>query len=247
MIGKVLASLGIGSATVDTRLEKSSYRQGDKVQGDVFVKGGKSDQKIDSIYMYLLLHTHFEGKQEEYVLDEILLTDSFTIAAKESRIIPFQFQLPFDTPVTTGDSPIYLKTGLDVKMAVDPDDQDGFEVLPYQLVDQILHAVETIGFRLVDIPFDFDSFHEKHPFVQKFQMEPNGRFAAVLDGLSLIFYPYHQRVDVLMQVDSKAVDLKSSMEEALNMDERYVRFSVAMDESDIPAMIEEHIQACLST
>lgn len=245
MFGKMLASIGIGSAKVDTRLEKSTYRQGDIIRGEVFVQGGKAEQKIDAIYMYLIMQ-NLDDQEDEVLLDEFLLTESFVIAEKETKMIPFQFQLPYDTPVTTGGSPIYLKTGLDVKMAVDPDDHDGFEVLPHLVIDQVLKAVEAIGFELNMIEFDYEAFHERHPFVQKYKLFPNGEYSNILDEVNLIFHPSETGTSVIMQVNRKAIDLKSSMEEALNMDERFVRFEVVNNQENLQQVVEENLSNCIS-
>lgn len=245
MLGKLLASIGVGSAKVDTRLAKATYRQGELISGDIFVQGGKAKQKIDSIYLYLIMQ-NLDDQQEEVVLDEFLLADAFVISENETKMVPFEFQLPHDTPVTTGGSPIYLKTGLDVKMAVDPDDHDGFEVLPHLLVDQLLTAMEDIGFQLNLIAFDYESYHERHPFVQKYQFQPIGAYRDILDELTLIFYPGEQETGVLMQANRKAIDMRSSMEEALNMDERFVRFEVSADAPDLSALLEKNLRSCIS-
>lgn len=246
MIGKVLASFGLGSAKVDTRLQKATYRQGEIVRGDIFIQGGKTEQTIDSIYMYLTLQNYLDEQQDEYILDEILLTDPFTIGAHDTKVIPFQFQLPLDTPVTTGGSAIYLKTGLDVKMAVDPDDHDGFEVLPSLLVDRILKVTEQIGFQLHSVEFDHEMFHARHPFVQKFKLTPQGEYVEIIDDIKFIFYPSPHEMDVIIQVDNKARDLKSSVEEILQMDERVVRFTIANEETNLLPLIESQIQKCIS-
>ena len=50
---KMLASIGIGSATVDTKLEKSRYTAGEIIRGNVEVTGGNTDQDVDRIYLTL--------------------------------------------------------------------------------------------------------------------------------------------------------------------------------------------------
>src|SRR5690606_23495913 len=129
----------------------------------------------------------FKGKREEkHILDEILLSDSFSIGIQETKVIPFQFQLPFDTPVTSGGCSLYFKTGLDVRMAVDPDDHDGIEVLPCLLVDKIIKIVEQIGFRLQRIELDDEMYHARHPFVQKYTFVPVDEYMDVVETIKLI-------------------------------------------------------------
>lgn len=48
---KVLASVGVGGAKVDTKLEKSEFTAGEIMQGVVEVVGGNLEQQIDAIYL----------------------------------------------------------------------------------------------------------------------------------------------------------------------------------------------------
>lgn len=230
MFGKVLSSLGVGAAKVDTRLEKSTYRQGELIRGEVFIQGGQFPQQIDEIYLYMVVDYHYEGKENEHVISEFRLTDSFQIGERETRVIPFEIEMPFDAPISTGGSPIYLKTGLDIKMALDPKDKDGIEVLPHPLVDHILHTIEEVGFRLASVEYAFDKFYSRHPFVQEYHLLPVGEYKQYYDKISVIFYPDDEFVDTIFILDRKAVDLMSSMEEALNLDERLFRFAVERKE-----------------
>jgi sporulation-control protein len=233
MFGKVMASIGVGAAKVDTRLEKATYRQGEMIRGEVFVQGGQTPQFIDEIYLFLVVQYHHEGKEQEYVVSEFHLTEAFEIGEHESRVIPFQFELPLDAPVSTGGAPVYLKTGLDIKMAVDPKDMDGIEILPHPLVDAVLHAVESVGFRLTSVDYAFDKFYSRHPFIQEYKLMPTDRYKEFFDEISMVFYPHMNEVDVILTLDRKAFDLMSSMEEALNLDERILRFTVTRQEVEL--------------
>ena len=48
---KVLASVGIGAATVDTKLERDQVVPGEEIKGIVEIRGGNVEQKIDDIYL----------------------------------------------------------------------------------------------------------------------------------------------------------------------------------------------------
>jgi len=48
---KVLASVGIGAATVDTILEKEEVMFGEEIKGIVNIRGGNTEQRIDDIYL----------------------------------------------------------------------------------------------------------------------------------------------------------------------------------------------------
>jgi sporulation-control protein len=245
MFKKALAKLGIGSATVDTILERSTYRQGERVRGQIHIRGGKAAQEIDDIYLYLVVQYYHEGTEAECVVDEFRLTERFVVSPFESQVIPFEFTLPLDTPVSTGGSPVYLKTGLDIKRAIDPTDLDGIEVLPHPAVDQILKAVESLGFRLYQVQYDFEHFHSRNPFVQVYNLKPTGDYSKQLDKLSFIFNLQNKRIDVVMKVDRKPIHLLGKMEEQLKLDERITQFSVTQHETNHFLLLRERIEKIL--
>jgi sporulation-control protein len=47
--GRLFSSIGVGAATVDTRLERDELVPGEEVRGVVEVKGGGSEQKVNGI------------------------------------------------------------------------------------------------------------------------------------------------------------------------------------------------------
>ncbi|MFC4077713.1 sporulation protein [Salinithrix halophila] len=199
MFNKALASLGVGNAKVDTRLESNHYQPGDLVRGEVMIRGGQARQVVDDIYLYLVIHYLKNGKKVEHILDKFHLSESFEIPEKGYQIIPFQIRLPYQTPMSCGRFPIYLKTGLDIKRAVDPTDLDRIEVFPHSTVEQVLGEIERSGFIMYRV------FNEHHPgskalpFIQVFQFKPAERYHGYLDELNLYFDVDNH--DVQMQVE----------------------------------------------
>lgn len=63
VFNKALASIGIGSAKVDTKLEKSQYMLGETVTGIIEIQGGAVQQQIAEIY--LTLHTNYKIERDE--------------------------------------------------------------------------------------------------------------------------------------------------------------------------------------
>ncbi|MEQ8963743.1 MAG: sporulation protein, partial [Coleofasciculus sp. C2-GNP5-27] len=131
MFKKFLARVGIGAATVDTRLSVASLVPGEMLQGDVHITGGESDQEIDDIYLYV--ETEYKREYEETTTTETCelvkycLSERFNLHPQETKVIPFSFPLPYETPLTLGHQPVYVRTGLDISMAVDPKDTDYIE------------------------------------------------------------------------------------------------------------------------
>ncbi|MHC0035680.1 sporulation protein [Pseudoneobacillus sp. C159] len=237
---KVFASVGIGSAKVDTKLEKDNLTAGEQVTGVVEIQGGNVEQKVDEIY--LSLHTNYikESDDKKYnvtaTIDRFRVVESFTIKPNERKEIPFTFVLPHDTPITIGRTRIWVTTGLDIKNAVDPTDKDYIKVLPNKLVSAVFKAVEEMGFRLREADCQEISYRlrKRLPFVQEFEFIPvTGPFRGRLDELELVFYPYsEEQMEVYMQVDRKAKGLGGILAAAMDMDETNLRLTIST--SDLP-------------
>ncbi|WP_409288766.1 sporulation protein [Peribacillus sp. SCS-37] len=241
---KVLASIGIGNSEVDTRLETDRYMPGDKVTGTVEIKGGSVEQKIDEIYLGVCTQYVKEVDDKKYTQKAVMLkhrlNDAFTIGAGEMKNIPFTFDLPEDVPLTYGKTKVWIETGLDIKNAVDPSDEDYIQIEPGPLVHSVLLGLTELGFRLRQAENKAGSrrHHGAEPFLQEFEFVPvSGKYHGRLDELEVTFLKSGQdAADLLIQVDRKARGLAGLFAEAMEMDETMVRSSVSR--RDIPKMQE---------
>ncbi|WP_208854676.1 sporulation protein [Geobacillus thermoleovorans] len=238
---KLLSSIGIGAATVDTKLAKAQYVQGETVEGVVDIRGGSIEQHIDEIYLALvttyLREIDDKKHEEKAVLARYKVSGSLTIGPNETKTIPFQFALPYDVPVTLGSSRVWLQTGLDIKMALDPQDRDHLAIEPHPLVAAFLEAARQLGFRLHHVQCEQSPryWQRRLPFVQEFEFKPaSGPFKGCLDELEAIFFLSENSVEVLLEIDRKARGLSGLFAEALDMDETFVRFTYGT--GDIPAL-----------
>ncbi|WP_079509433.1 sporulation protein [Mesobacillus jeotgali] len=239
---KVFASVGIGAAKVDTKLEKDRVMPGEEVRGVVEIRGGNTEQKIDDIY--LSLHTTYikESDDRKYTataqIDRFRLTQSFIIQENETKEIPFSFRLPLEMPLTLGRTKVWVSTGLDIKNAIDPGDKDYLMVVPNQLMQGVFNAVSDLGFRLREADCEQAPRHLRRnlPFIQEFEFVPSsGPFRGRLDELELVFYPNSENeVEILMQVDRRARGIGGFLSEAMGMDETYVRMNIHA--SDLPSL-----------
>lgn len=257
MFQKILASVGIGAAKVDTRLFNDSVVAGGIIEGEVYIYGGDVDQEIDDVYLKLATEYKREVNdstvREECVMAKYLLQERFTIGAKEEKVIPFSFQLPYDIPLTLGNSsasPVYIRTGLDIKTAINPRDRDNLQVHPHPLTQSVLDALQNLGFSLYKEEREHAArFRGAYPFVQTLEFRPNGKYRSYLDELEVIFRLRENELEVLLEIDKKARGLGGFFQEALDIDERYVRFFVKqwdLDGGNVEAMIDEIIQSHVS-
>lgn len=239
---KMFASVGIGAAQVDTKLERDIVAPGEEVRGIVVIQGGKTEQSIDAIYLTLNTTYIKESDDKKYTktgqVDKFKLTEPFIIKANERREIPISFRLPSDTPLTLGKTKVWVSTGLDIKNAVDPSDKDFIRVVPNHLMESVLNAVSDLGFRLRETECEEAPYKMRRrlPFVQEFEFVPiTGAFRGRLDELELVFFPTSsEQLEIMMQVDRRARGIGSLFAEALNMDETNVRLHVTS--ADIPTM-----------
>lgn len=247
MFKKLLASVGIGSAQVDARLSKDSFVPGEMVQGEVYVTGGDIAQDIDEIYMYVV--THYERERddnkskEECILVKHRVSERFTLAPKEQKVIPFSLQLPYATPLTMGRQPVYLRTGLDIKNAIDPGDSDFIEVRLHPMMARVLDAVYDAGFQLFKVDCEYNRYlGRQYPFVQEFEFRPTGRYRSQIEELEVIFFLKEDELEVYLEIDKRARGFMGALEEAFHLDERYARFTLtAADRNRSIAEISEMI------
>lgn len=254
IFNKMLASIGIGSATVDTKLEKSHYTVGEIIRGDVEITGGNTAQDVDCIYLTLYTTYIHEADDTKYTdtaaICKFQVSEPFTISAGERKAIPFSFEIPYTTPVTAGETRIWVQTELDIKMAVDPTDKDFIEVDASPLVNEVLGAVKRLGFHLRKVDCEKAPLHLRtpHVFIQEFEFTAtNPTYRRHLDELEVTFINQSaDSIEVLLQIDRRARDLGSFLSEALDMDESFVRLTftdrdVLSIESTLKQTIERYM------
>lgn len=240
---KMLASIGIGAAKVDTKLLSERLMAGDDVEGIIEIAGGQVAQEIDHIYLSLYATYTVEANDRKTTAYALIgkwrVTERLAIGAHEKRSIPFRFTLPIDTPISVGKTKVWLHTGLDIKQAIDPTDEDYIRVEPTPVMTVLLATMEALGFRLREAECKKASWHPRLPFVQEFEYVPkSGLFRGKLDEVEVIFFPLSQtEVDVLLQIDRRARGIGSLLAEALDLDESYVRFRLTSE--DVPHLSQK--------
>ncbi|WP_166689190.1 sporulation protein [Bacillus albus] len=241
MFQKFLASVGIGNAKVDTVLEKDEYIVGEEIHGKVHITGGSVSQQIESIY--LTLSTSYVREVDDkkvtttYDLERVRLTEPFSVELNEKKEIPFSFNMP----LTLGMKTVWVHTGLDIKRSIDPSDRDYIQVLPNALLNSVLESVNQLGFKARHIECEELPYRlrKQVPFAQEFEFVPvSGEYYGKLDELELLILPSaYDRLEIIMEVDRKSRGLAGLFAEALDLDEKVIRFTVTNE--DIPAMKEK--------
>lgn len=199
MVDFSLASFGIGAAKIETILTGSTICSGELLKGTVHIEGGRSKQEVDAIYLHILTSYLKKKKVISYPFAKIQLSSAFTIEPKMKKKIPFELETPVDLPRSTGKHPIYLKSGLEIPLAIDPSDQDRLQVSPPPLIQQLLTHIQEAGFVLYAVHNQFASEARSHPFVQRYEFKPSGRFHGYIDQLYVMFEP--SQTDIYVDIE----------------------------------------------
>ncbi|MFC0116610.1 sporulation protein [Pseudoalteromonas xiamenensis] len=215
MFRKVLASVGIGAAKVDTILETEHLHPGQKFQAKIHIIGGNVAQDISGLQLALMTKVKVEGDDGSYfinhVIDKWRIAEQFTIAPGETKIVPFEARLHSETPITelpTGfnQTHVWLETGLDIDLAMDPSDRDYLHIYPNDAVKTCLMAMEKLGFALVkaDVEKGFlnaSNFHSVSGCYQELEFRPQTRSMFGIQEVELSFVPETHQTHVLIELD----------------------------------------------
>ncbi len=230
---KTLASFGIGSAKVDSVLQQEVLYPGQPVKFTIHVYGGSSAQDIDNIELKLCcryIEEVPENRNNElsqrkhrihqtYVLADWSLPYSFTIHPGETRDFNVELEVPWNTPVTIGDAKVWLETGLDIAMALDPTDKDTLTVRPDPLMDGIFSELEEQGLRLRQVECEAAKGFEL-PFVQEFEFVPTaGPFHGRWRELEIIAYRDKDSLQLWFDIDRHQRGLSGMLSNFLGLSE----------------------------
>jgi len=227
---KVLATVGIGNATVDTVLSSETVQPGETVDAEIRIEGGNAEQEVRHIDLEFETYYHTEDGRREGTVDTSRLTDGFTIEPDESRTIDTQVDIPWGTPLTMGGVEVWLETELDVT-GIDPEDKDYLDVRPTDRMQAVFDAAESLGLSLHTAKNEEVPGWGSNRFVQEFEFRTSGGpFAGDLDEIELIFDPGPDRLTVAVEVDRRG----GLLSEMTDTDER--KDSLVVETADAGAV-----------
>jgi sporulation-control protein len=229
----LLSRFGIGSATIDLIPDETTVQPGGSVEAHLELEGGSSDQTVDDIEVALV--TRFQAQREDdsyptqYVLWETEFKEGFTVEADVDRSLNVPpVEVPAFTPVTKGESEVWIQTGLDIEWAVDPSDEDQLDVQPGPRLQAVLDAMDQLDFGLRSVVNEEAEIRfASLPFVQRFTFRGGGGpFAGELDEVVLtpIRAEGNDALILLVTVDR--------LGDADIGDERHARLNVESSDAD---------------
>jgi sporulation-control protein len=256
---KVLSSVGIGSAKVDTIIENSQVSPGELVRGQVHVKGGKVEQAINHIkvnvccnYYYEEEYTETDDDGEEHERTRVIrcvatlasykIVDAFKTEVDKTTSFDFSIELPFYSPLSLGASKVWLATDLDIASAIDKSDKDTLEVLPTSRQQQLLTAMSELGFSLIEVECE-EGRQLGQPFVQEFEFKAHrGPFKGRTNEVEILMVSYPNHLEVLLEVDRKVRGLSGFFAEVSGRDETKLWLDIEdLRQDEVTSLIEEAI------
>ena len=238
MFKKLLASVGIGSAKVDTVLNTEHLLPGQVFNAEIIVIGGDVAQEISGLELALMTKVkveHDDGYSfQNHVLQSWKLTEKFTITPNEIKKIPFSAQLHPETPITEihtrqNHSLVWLATGLKIDMAIDPSDSDAIFVYPNDVIKACMNTMEAMGYNLVkaDAEKGYISCHgfsSQSGCYQEMEYKPSGFDFLGIKEVELSFIPEANQTHVLIELDRAF------------RNDGYISFSFYHDEANIASI-----------
>lgn len=243
LLKKTIASFGVGSAKVNTKITNDVVKQGETLHGSIIVLGGDAEQSIDSIKLQLMT-LHGRENTDRLTRAEILthkVNEPFTIKQGEKKEIPFSFEIPLDTPMTMNDPktglnvpPVWIETGLEIKAAFDPRDKDNISVEPTESYQRIIDDIKMLGFsfRQMENEKTPRAIDTERSYVQQFEFVPKlGKYARKLEELEVYIVPGEKETQLYFEVDKYTGQPSGSIFDKLNLNE--YRGSITLDNETI--------------
>ncbi|MEV0719780.1 sporulation protein [Asanoa sp. NPDC050611] len=212
---KMLGALGVGGPSVDTVLSNPNTRPGLPLTGQVNLTGGTNDVELAHVTLGLVTRIEVEtGGGDHGTVGEFHRTPvagRFKLNAGQQLSIPFQVDMPWETPITD----VYgrrlhgmtmgLRTEVAIDRAVDKGDLDPVAVHPLPIQERILEAFSQLGFRFKNADLEYARIHgvqQTLPFFQEIEFWPAPHYGGISE-VELTFVANPHTVDVVLEFDKR--------------------------------------------
>ncbi|WP_018349649.1 sporulation protein [Longispora albida] len=213
---KMMRAFGVGGPSVDTVLTNPNTRPGLNLEGHVNITGGDHVVDIEYVSLGLVTKVEVESGDSEYnqvtEFHRLNVAGRFQVMPKQPISIPFQFPMPWETPITnvTGGQRLHgmtmgLRTELAVAGAIDKGDLDQVNVHPLPAQERIIEAFGRLGFRFKAA--DVERGHirgsrQTLPFYQEVEFYAPPQYPGV-NGVEVTFLANPQYMDVILEFDKR--------------------------------------------
>ncbi|PZF99432.1 sporulation protein [Micromonospora deserti] len=240
--------------TVHTSLANPSTRPGLRLPGRVTVTAGAVDVPVGHVRLGLVTTVEPDDPESPRRLvqfHQAPAAGGFVLRAGRARSIPFEFPLPWETPVTIfGGVPLLnLRMGLRTEVAVDPLLDQGAMVpvfvhpLPTQA--HILAALDELGFRLRQaglVDGRLPGVEQGLPLHQRFGYWVAPLYAGPITELELIFVANSAGLEVILWLDRR-LSLAGITHQSIS---RFRVWHTGADQRDWIATVDAWLRAAIN-
>jgi sporulation-control protein len=193
-------AFGVGGPQVDTVLHNPNTRPGLGLEGQVNIQGGDHEVHIDYVELAMVTKVEVETDDSEYdstvAFARLRVTGAFPLAPGQPVSVPFQFPVPWETPITDvfgqhlHGMTMGLRTELEVARALDKGDLDAVNVHPLPIQERILEGFGRLGFRFKGADLErghLRGVHQTLPFYQEIEFHPAPQYAGKINEVEVTF------------------------------------------------------------
>ncbi|GAA3162578.1 hypothetical protein GCM10010466_61910 [Planomonospora alba] len=243
---KLKAAFGAG-VEVDTILQNSNVRPGEILRGQVTFRSSSNEYRVEGISIDFTAVVEVESGDNEYKTTYSFLrhqvSGPFHLAAGAAHMVPFEIQVPWETPISAiGGRPLHgMKLGVATELALagalDKGDLDPLFVNPLPAQEHVLAALDRMGFRFKGADLERGTLHgSAMPFFQEIEYYAGPEYGRHFNELELTFIARPHAMDVILEADTRGGFLTSSHD-------TYNRFTVHY--TDHPGQVEQSLRAGL--
>ncbi len=216
MFKKLFASVGFGSAKVDTMVLTEDIYPDSVVDLEIVIQGGDVEQDLNGLTIGLCASVQQEVETDdiEFDVDTTRVIDRWQVPLEQSVVqagetltIPCQIHIHPETPITEIESRsrVWLKTGLDIEDGIDSSDKDYLTIMLPNFQRNVLSIVENMGYRIEKVDTEHgnvkgDGFESSIGCYQEFEFRKNtGLFST--QEVEVSFVQYEDEVGVIFEID----------------------------------------------
>jgi sporulation-control protein len=213
---RMLGGLGVGGPSVDTVLSHPNAYPGGVVSGQVNLTGGSHDVEIEHITLGLVTRMEVEGGEEEGAaigeFHRVTVSGPLRLAEGQHLNVPFQLELPWETPITA----VYgqplpgmvmgVRTEVAIARAVDKGDLDPIHVNPLPVQQRILDGFAQLGFGFKGADLEYGQIAgvpQTLPFYQEIEYFAAAHYAHAINEVELTFVTTPYTVEVILEFDKR--------------------------------------------
>lgn len=231
------------NAKVDTYIKEARVRQGSSISGEVYVVGGKEEQKVKGTYIAVMTSIMVEENNvfslQEVELQRVKVSEHFTIMPNEEKTIPFSFILSPETPMTVKRVEVWLKTTLDVSFECDPRDKNYIHVIGTEAAEKLLSAIQQMDFSIKKV-INIKNRRTYSGVVQEFEFYPGSNLKKGLSELEMVILSNSVGTSAYFKLNQEETGRKNLLAHSIDSDE--AKLLLHYGYNDVPTEEEIYIQ-----